>query len=356
MAFGNAISFCRSPEDDTSSTCSRHDCPYTKFHRSCLSLGGTCLPPKTWYCPHCSRLPECRRKRGPKAVANNDILQAALLCDTICICSSTLSPSDRLLNCNNVSFQYGKCFHLDCLGYKRLPTTSKTTWKCHNCKFLPHSAARSSSLHNSESCSLIGDGDVNSDSNDEIEITKVNIGQTDKTPSLASLTESDYKIILDKDGWLNCDIIQKTHVYLQEVNPHIEGFQRPTLGIVRNFDIVSGEFIQILNTGNDHWVYISSIGCDAGVVNLYDSLFNDIVSQEVEDQTKDLLADTYVGLNYVPVQQQCNGSDCGVFSIAFATCLVYGSDPKHVTFYVPKMRPHLAHCLTSQTITTFPLL
>ena len=230
--------------------------------------------------------------------------------------------------------------------YKRLPNNSKTTWKCHNCKLLLHSAARSSSLHNSESCLLINDSDVNSDSNDETEITKVNIGQIDKTSSLTSLTES---------GWLNCDIIQKAHVYLKEVNPQIEGFQHPTLGIVRTFDIVSGEFTQILQTGNDHWVCISSIGCDAGVVNLYDSLFNDNVSQEVEDQTKDFLADNYVGLNYVPVQQQCNGSDCGIFSIAFATCLVYGTDPKHVTFDVTKMRPHLAHCLKSQT-TTFPLL
>ena len=184
----------------------------------------------------------------------------------------------------------------------------------------------------------------------------MNIGQIDKTSSFASHTASDYKVILDKDGWLNCDVIQKAHVYLKEVNLQLEGFQRPTLGSVRNFDIVSGEFIQILHTGNDHWVCISSIRCDASAVNLYDSLFNDIVLQEVEDQTKDLLADNYVGLNYEPVQQHCNGSDCGVYSIAFATCLVCGSDPKYVIFDVPTMRPHLGHCLKSQTITTFPFL
>ena len=57
---------------------------------------------------------------------------------------------------------------------------------------------------------------------------------------------------------------------------------------------------------------ISSIGPDAGAVNLHDSLLNDIVSQKVQDPTNDLLADNYVCLNYVPAQQQSNESDCGV--------------------------------------------
>ena len=71
-------------------------------------------------------------------------------------------------------------------------------------------------------------------------------------------------------------------MYLKEVNPQIEGFQSPTLGVAGNFDIVSGEFILILHTGNDHWVCISAIGRDAGAVNLHDSLLNDIVSQKLK--------------------------------------------------------------------------
>ena len=43
-------------------------------------------------------------------------------------------------------------------------------------------------------------------------------------------------------------------VLLQEINPLIEGFQRPTLGPVRNFSIVSGEFMQLFHTGQNHWV------------------------------------------------------------------------------------------------------
>ena len=66
---------------------------------------------------------------------------------------------------------------------------------------------------------------------------------------------------------------------------------------------------------------VSSIGCSPGLVNLYDSLYHDVISQEVEEQTSDLLEGNLINLNCVPVQQQTNSSDCGVFAIAFALLL-----------------------------------
>ena len=132
---------------------------------------------------------------------------------------------------------------------------------------------------------------------------------------------------------------------LQQVNPLLEGLQRPTLGCVRNFDLVSGEFIQMLHTGSDHWDCVSSIGCLPGKVGLYDSLFHDVVSQEIEEQTNDLLGGHLVELQFVPVQQQTNDSDCGVCAIAFAVSLALGTNPKHVTFDTLRMRPYLAALL-----------
>ena len=64
-----------------------------------------------------------------------------------------------------------------------------------------------------------------------------------------------------------------------------------------------------------------------GTVGLYDSLYSDTISQEIEEQTNDLLGGSLVNLEFVPIQQQTNGSDCGVFAIAFATCLALGTDP-----------------------------
>ena len=113
-------------------------------------------------------------------------------------------------------------------------------------------------------------------------LTDVTTGQTNKTAPLATLTGSHFKIVLSPAWWLDCDIIHQVHVLLSSINPSIEGFQRPTLGPVRNFNIVGSEFIQILHTGNYHWVCVSSIGCLPAMVNLYDSLFHNIIEDEVE--------------------------------------------------------------------------
>ena len=260
-----------------------------------------------------------------------------------------------------------------------MPNNSKTTWVCSSCKGKPHKAndvniATVQSVENDSSsltssiqsttCTssipqdLCGDIDSSVDDlsnrDDDIQITKVSHGNIDKTASLGNLTQADYDIIESPTGWLDCSVIQGAHILLKQVNPLIKGFQRTTLGPVRNFDVVTSEFVQILHTGNQHWVCTSSVGCLPGRVNLYDSLFHDIIANEVEEQLKDLMANNFTGMNIVPVQQQGNGSDCGVFSIAFATCIVYGRDPSIVTFDVPQMRPHLSECLKTGVISPFP--
>ena len=176
------------------------------------------------------------------------------------------------------------------------------------------------------------DDDDDDDDDDDVSITQVTIGVVDKQSAFAKLDESDYQTIISPTSWLTGDIIHQAQVLLQKENSAIEGFQRPTLGPARNFNVVSGEFVQILHTGSNHWVCISSIGCLPGHVNLFDSLYHDAISQEVEDQTNDLLGERLASLQFVSVQQQTIGSDCGVFAIAIATCLALGTNPSHLTF------------------------
>lgn len=68
---------------------------------------------------------------------------------------------------------------------------------------------------------------------------------------------------------------------------------------------------------------VSSINCAPGYVNLMDSLSSAVLSQEIIGLVENLLGPRYKGINQLPVQQQLNLSDCVVFAIAFATCLVY---------------------------------
>ena len=124
--------------------------------------------------------------------------------------------------------------------------------------------------------------------------------------------------------------------------------------VEKNTQAQSGEFVEILHTGNSHWVCVSSIGCLPRHVKLYDSLYNDAISQEIEQQTNDMRGGRLVSLVPVSVQQQSNGCNCGIFAIAFAACLVFGEDPSLVNFHVPRMRPHLATCLKNCKISLSP--
>ena len=99
-------------------------------------------------------------------------------------------------------------------------------------------------------------------------------------------------MILFPSGWLDCDIIHEVHVCLRNVNP--------TLGPVRNLNQVNGEFIQILRTGEQLCVCVGSVGCKEGTVNLYDSLYHDIILKEVEDQVLNLVGDAnFTGIQVV---------------------------------------------------------
>ena len=416
----NGICFCRGQHSDHVVSCSNVDCPYSKFHITCLSLNE--VPKlKTWYCPHCSRIPQFKRSRSSiKGKQPSAVIQAAILCSSICICNTKANPMDRLLECHGTTCGNGHFFSFELFGVeknakqfqdnmavrglqkKQIPnsksvkpttSTSSATYlspvtpvatasrvssdsgsdsedEIYITKETTGTVKRFSALANLEDLGydLINatcsspvatasrvSSDSGSDSKDEICITKETTGTVNKFSALANLEDSDYDLINDSHGWLTCDIVQAAQVLIQEVNSLLEGLQRPTLGRVRNFDVVSGEFIQILHTGSDHWVCISSIGCFPGMVHLYDSLFHDVISQEIEDQTNDLLGGSLVALDIVSVQQQTNDSDCGVFAIAFATSLAFGTDPKHVTFDTCRMRPHLAACLKDKKLSTFPV-
>ncbi|XP_019636874.1 PREDICTED: uncharacterized protein LOC109479362 [Branchiostoma belcheri] len=360
----NSVCFCRGQRGLDDVKCSNPDCPYGEFHQACLGIVGVTLR-KTWYCPHCSRLPELRKtstgkKSKRKQTEPSAVSQAALLCSTVCLCKAKPAQGERLLECHNAACDQGKYFHLNCLGMKRMPNNAKTTWQCKACKKKkPSSSSQTYKGKETKSVDSTSTSrntsDVSSDEEDVV-ITNETTEPLDKYRSLSNLTKSDYNIIRDPNGWLTGEIIHSAQVLVRRVNPGVEGLQRPALGPARNFDVVTAECIQILHTGQGHWVCVSTVDCLPGRVKLYDSLYHDAVSQEVEEQTDDLLGGNLVSIDYVPVQQQTNSSDCGVFSVAFAVCLVFANDPRHVTFDVPRMRPHLLKCLKEGSITMFPSL
>ena len=174
----------------------------------------------------------------------------------------------------------------------------------------------------------------------------------DKYAPEGKLDQLEYNLIDSPNGWLDCVIFHEAHIILKRICNNIQGFQRPTLGPVRQFDIMTGPFIQVVNINNNHWICFSTIHSPPGYVDIYDSLSTP-VNQEIMELAYELTGPAFQGIRLIPVQQK-NLSDCGVFSIAFATRLVYGQNPMNVMYDISQMRPHLMRCLKGGILTPFP--
>ena len=121
--------------------CNNPQCSFTKFHYSCLKIAGPL--PNLWYCPSCRLLPKFKKSKKStkeKKFVNHGIQQQSysdevIKLNTICICNAKPKPNEKLLKCHKIDgCKDGSFFHLECLGYKRMPNNCKTTWICTECK------------------------------------------------------------------------------------------------------------------------------------------------------------------------------------------------------------------------------
>ena len=152
-------------------------------------------------------------------------------------------------------------------------------------------------------------------------------------------------------------MITAAQMLMLQYFPGMSGLQPPTLQEVCAFQVHTGEFVQIVNIRNKHWCVVSSVGCDSGVVNVYDSLYS-----SVSNKTIHLIASmvysssSTLEVRMLDVAKQSNSSDCGILSIAYAFDLCSGYDPCEVKYDHKKIRQHLVMCLENCQLSRFPLL
>ena len=261
----NSICYCRQGSDDKTVRCCNGNCRIKNFHVSCLGVDSI---PKTWYCPNCRLLPEFKRSgkkakqtvtvketMKPKIVKKGLSVAQMMAQETICQCDAKPKFSDKVLECHNPDCDNGIFFHLQCMGYSRMPNNGKTTWKCPKCK-----NTKPRKVQNNKPIQQ----------NSDISFVKETNTPSSKHAPLGNLGQREFDTIISPKGWLDCTIIHAAHILLQQINPAISGF------------------VQILHTGNNHWVCVSSVGCPSGYVYLYDSLSSQVVAQDIIDQVSDL--------------------------------------------------------------------
>ena len=117
-----------------------------------------------------------------------------------------------------------------------------------------------------------------------------------------------------------------------------------------------GEFVQVLNVRRSHWIAISNIGCQGGVVNVYDSMPNCDLPRRTKQQIAAILfwKKQNFRLQFQAVQEQRGGSDCGLFAVAFATSLCVGHDPTLISYKQHLLCNDLRECLEKRMMTAFP--
>ncbi|CAH3041503.1 unnamed protein product, partial [Porites lobata] len=162
---------------------------------------------------------------------------------------------------------------------------------------------------------------------------------------------------ISKTAMLTDKHIQMAQELLHRQFPHIEGLMSPSISTVQQFPVMRQEFVQVLHTGGLHWVTVSTIGCKGNnKVNLYDSLYHGISPQNEEQIASLLFVDNaeHIEVSIPPVVQQTNGTDCGVYAIAFATALCNNLDPTSLKFNRRAIRDHLWQALQCGHLSMFP--
>ena len=78
-------------------------------------------------------------------------------------------------------------------------------------------------------------------------------------PSL-NLSQTDKDILLSPTAWITDSIVNAAQQLLREQFPQLPGLQDVSLGLTMAFDIMPGEFLQILHTSQGHWLTVSTTG------------------------------------------------------------------------------------------------
>ena len=170
------------------------------------------------------------------------------------------------------------------------------------------------------------------------------------SPDSSSCAEAEGVIIGEKLSDVHINFAQQL---LKQQFPQLNGLKSTLLQSKEN----TGEFlpaqIQIIHCRScDHWIVASTNACKDGDVCVYDSVFSTL-----DKETNEVVANLFpsASVKVIKSQKQVGGTDCGLFAIATATALAYGTDPTSITFIQAAMQSHLVQCFTDRVITLFPV-
>ena len=168
--------------------------------------------------------------------------------------------------------------------------------------------------------------------------------------------DRDLDLLHSNSEWLNDTIVNAGQTLIRKRFPSTCGLQDVGLSRTLAFQPETKQFIQVLNCRDSHWVCASNIGCKPNVIKIYDSMRTGDLSSSTKDDIATILQCTEkrIFLLFPEVQQQKDGSSCGLFALAFACTLAEGKDPSRVVYPDGStMRSHLLKCILGEETISF---
>ena len=109
--------------------------------------------------------------------------------------------------------------------------------------------------------------------------------------------------------------------------------------------------IQVIHSCGDHWIVTSSVGSKDGLVCVYGLVYSNI-----DNATTEVISNLFgtTSTKMIAVQRQRGGVDCGLFAIAMATAITFGTALQE--FNQGEMRTHLVKCFDEKVMSLFPTL
>ena len=131
------------------------------------------------------------------------------------------------------------------------------------------------------------------------------------------LKPSEASYVKNRNEWLGDETINSALCLMQSQFPHCRGLQLTTLGENLQFAVARFMSVQVHNVNNIHWT--TSSADRHGNIFLYDNQYTRI-SNSLQQQLATIYRtdEKSIVVHVKPVQQQMGGSDCGLFSLAFA--------------------------------------
>ena len=175
---------------------------------------------------------------------------------------------------------------------------------------------------------------------------------------LYELTETDREILEGKDGWLNDNLMDARQQLICKALGSLETYQS-VLNCQKKestYFPVSGDRIQLSHDGSCHWLLVFTL---SGRVQVCDSLRTNLTSISkkcLKSLFQPLAKNGKFEVTFLPVDKQTDGSNCGLFSLGYASILFDGKSPVDARSVVNEMSNHFIKCLKDAHLYPFPTL